>query len=77
MRWIRFEAIKRFHAVYCEAHGLNWTYCGRTYRIGMERESAEEPRGRCTCCQSRMERAYLIPPELLHIRDGALGGAKP
>jgi hypothetical protein len=32
LRWIRWEQYKRYHAVYVNALGVYWTYCGKSIR---------------------------------------------
>jgi hypothetical protein len=67
MTWIRIqEQHKRFHAVFCQAYGLNWFYCGRSVRIGSERQwlAGMEPPAKCGCCASRVRHPFNVPQKI-------------
>jgi hypothetical protein len=75
--WIKLDPsirsrLQGFNAVFCEARGMFWTYCGRTIRIGAEKAAASDGfRGvkRCQCCQSRVRLPYLVPDKIRALRS--------
>jgi hypothetical protein len=71
--WIRFEAKYRWHAVYVEARGGFWTFCGRFTRPEGVRDSGPQSRSHpmCLCCKSRVRLPYLVPAKLVKILQEA------
>ena len=47
LKWVRWESLKRYHAVYVEAMGVYWTYCGLSRRPAGISDESEEPPARC------------------------------
>lgn len=77
-KWIRIpERSKRWHAVYCDAYGIVFTYCARTGKRNEAAEETESPEAVCSCCRSRLKSPFLVPPELQGIRDGSLTPIPP
>jgi hypothetical protein len=74
--WIKLRPSGRsrsqgFHAVYCQALGMSWTYCGRGARLGSEIAAATDDFSgikRCLCCQRRIRKSYLVPDEIRALR---------
>jgi hypothetical protein len=70
LKWVRWEAYKRYHAVYVSALGVHWTYCGRSIRPGAVLDEREQPPAQCRHCRLRLRSSYLVPDQLKALRVG-------
>jgi hypothetical protein len=70
LKWVRWEAYKRYHAVYVSELGVHWTYCGRSIRPGAVLDEREQPPAQCRHCRLRLRSSYLVPDQLKALRIG-------
>jgi len=74
--WLKLPKDQNFHAVYTPAPGGYWTACGKFHRAKAVEQFATVPDGersplverRCSSCVTRMDRAFLIPPQLQRVK---------
>jgi hypothetical protein len=71
LKWVRWECYKRYHAVYVEALGVYWTYCGLSRRPAGVFDETTTPPARCQHCRSRIRYAFLVPDSLRALRNQA------
>jgi hypothetical protein len=78
LKWVRWESYKRYHAVYVEALGVYWTYCGRSRRPSAVFAETSAPPACCQHCRSRIRYSFLVPESLKALRgeDAASGPAQ-
>src|ERR1035441_7048516 len=70
LKWVRWEAYKRYHAVYVSELGVHWTYCGLSIRPGAVLDEREQPPAQCRHCRLRLRSSYLVPDQLKALRVG-------
>ena len=70
LKWVRWEAYKRYHAVYVSELGVHWTYCGLSIRPGAVLDERERPPALCRHCRLRLRSSYLVPDQLKALRIG-------
>ena len=70
LKWVRWEAYKRYHAVYVSELGVHWTYCGLSIRPGAVLDERERPPAQCRHCRLRLRSSYLVPDQLKALRIG-------
>jgi hypothetical protein len=78
LKYINFEASRRYHAVYTTISGLIVTHCARIVDPEQIRHKADRPRAICACCRSRITNPALVPTALRRAKEAPedFGGKK-